>query len=72
MNAIFLLIPWSRMKKKIPASIFVYIFDVNFTGLRNKGQMKNAVFWDVTPCGSCKNRSIGGKQHLHHQGDKNR
>jgi hypothetical protein len=26
--------------------------------------MKNGVFWDVTPCGSCKN--------LLHQGDKNR
>jgi hypothetical protein len=22
--------------------------------------VKNAVFWDVTPCGSCKNRRIGG------------
>jgi hypothetical protein len=22
--------------------------------------MKNAVFWDVTPCGSCKNRRLGG------------
>jgi hypothetical protein len=22
--------------------------------------MKNAVFWDVTQCGSCKNRSFGG------------
>jgi hypothetical protein len=21
---------------------------------------KNAVFWDVTPCGSCKNRRFGG------------
>jgi hypothetical protein len=21
--------------------------------------MKNAVFWDVTPCGSCKNRRFG-------------
>jgi hypothetical protein len=20
--------------------------------------MKNGVFWDVTPCGSCKNRSV--------------
>jgi hypothetical protein len=34
--------------------------------------MKNAVFWDVTPCGSCKNRRFRGTQHLHHQGDKNR
>jgi hypothetical protein len=22
--------------------------------------MKNGVFWDVTRCGSCKNRSFGG------------
>jgi hypothetical protein len=22
--------------------------------------MKNAVFWDDTPCGSCKNRRFGG------------
>jgi hypothetical protein len=22
--------------------------------------MKNRVFWDVTPCGSCKNRLFGG------------
>jgi hypothetical protein len=22
--------------------------------------MKNDFFWDVTPCGSCKNRSFGG------------
>jgi hypothetical protein len=22
--------------------------------------MKNAVFWDVTPCGSCKNRRFEG------------
>jgi hypothetical protein len=22
--------------------------------------MKNDVFWDVTPCGSCKNRRFGG------------
>jgi hypothetical protein len=22
--------------------------------------MKNGVFWDVTPCGSCKNLRLGG------------
>jgi hypothetical protein len=31
---------------------------------------KNAFFWDVTPCDSCKNRSFGGMCRLHHQGDK--
>jgi hypothetical protein len=34
--------------------------------------MKNVIFWDVTPCGSCKNRRLGGTCGLHHQGDKNR
>jgi hypothetical protein len=27
--------------------------------------MKNAVFWDVTPCGSCKNRYFGEMYRLH-------
>jgi hypothetical protein len=31
--------------------------------------IKNTVFWDVRPCGSCKNRRFGGAQCLHHQGD---
>jgi hypothetical protein len=31
--------------------------------------MKNAVFWDVKPCGSCNNLSYGGTYHLHHQGE---
>jgi hypothetical protein len=34
--------------------------------------MKNGVFWDVTPCGSCKNQHFGGIQRLLHQGYKNR
>jgi hypothetical protein len=34
--------------------------------------MKNGVFWDVTPCGSCKNRRVGGTWRLLNQGDKNR
>jgi hypothetical protein len=31
--------------------------------------MKKGVFWDVTPCGSCKNRRFGGTWRLLHQGD---
>jgi hypothetical protein len=34
--------------------------------------MKNAVFCDVTPCRTCKNRCIGGTYGLHHQSYKNR
>jgi hypothetical protein len=33
--------------------------------------MKNAVFWDVKPCGCCKNRRFGGTYHLRQDG-KNR
>jgi hypothetical protein len=28
--------------------------------------LKNTIFWDVTPCGSCKNRPFGGMYHLCH------
>jgi hypothetical protein len=27
---------------------------------QQKKIMKTGVFWDVTPCGSCKNRHLGG------------
>jgi hypothetical protein len=33
--------------------------------------MKNALFWDVTQCGSCKNRHFGEMYSFHHQGGKN-
>jgi hypothetical protein len=33
---------------------------------------QNGVFWDVTPCGYCKNRRFRGTYRLHHRGDKNR
>jgi hypothetical protein len=33
--------------------------------------MKNAVFWDVKPCGSRKNRCFEGIYHLHHEGQRN-
>jgi hypothetical protein len=31
--------------------------------------MKNGVFWDVTPCGFCKNRRFSGTSRLHHHPD---
>jgi hypothetical protein len=34
--------------------------------------VKNVVFWDVMPCGSCKNKHFGGTYRLLHHGDKNR
>jgi hypothetical protein len=32
--------------------------------------MKSAVFWEATPCGSCKNRRFGERYRLHHQDEK--
>jgi hypothetical protein len=43
----------------------------NGSNIKHKTTLKNAVFWDVTPYGSCKNRHFGGTYFLHHQGDKN-
>jgi hypothetical protein len=34
--------------------------------------LKNAILWDVTAYGSCKNRCFRGTYCLHHQGNKNR
>jgi hypothetical protein len=34
--------------------------------------MRNAIFWNVTLCGSCKDGPFGGTWRLHHQGNKNR
>jgi hypothetical protein len=33
--------------------------------------LKNTAFWDVSPCGSCKNRRFGGTYCLHPQGENN-
>jgi hypothetical protein len=33
--------------------------------------IKKAIFWDVMPCGSCKNRHFRGTYRLHHQVGKN-
>jgi hypothetical protein len=32
--------------------------------------MKSVVFWDVMPCGCCKNGRFGGPCRLHHQDEK--
>jgi hypothetical protein len=34
--------------------------------------MKNAVFWDVTPCGTFKKRRFGETHRLNHQSNMNR
>jgi hypothetical protein len=45
-----------------------YVISEVFTAMTTK----NAAYWDVTPCSSCKNRCFGGIYRLRRQGDKNR
>jgi hypothetical protein len=51
--------------------IYIYVYILLFLPAHNRCEsvrfyvfttvtMKNGVFWDVTPCGSCKNRRFGG------------
>jgi hypothetical protein len=42
------------------------------SNIQSRSKLKNGVFWDVRPCGSCKNRRFGGTWRLLHQSDKNR
>jgi hypothetical protein len=46
---------WLRLLKTVSKKWYVVRFDV-FTAVT----MRNGVFWDVTPCGSCTNRRFGG------------
>jgi hypothetical protein len=49
------------------------LHDVRLTGVYREALLilKNVVFWNVTSCGSCKNRRFGGKYRHHHHGDMN-
>jgi hypothetical protein len=47
--------------EKGKAEHIVYERDENFRfEVFTAVTMKNGVFWDVMPCGSCKNRRFGG------------
>jgi hypothetical protein len=49
-------IPWYFIRDKICSTKLTRVRLEVFTAV----SMKNGVFWDVTPCGSCKNRRFGG------------
>jgi hypothetical protein len=48
-----------------------FLFLLNIVGYGNRLIVKNAVFRDVPPCGSSKNRQFGGTYRLHLQGEMN-
>jgi hypothetical protein len=35
-------------------------------------RLKNAIFWDVTPCGSCESRRFGGTYRPNYEAEKNK
>jgi hypothetical protein len=44
----------------------LYVFYIEYvrSEFLTTGNTKNAIFWDVAPCGSCKNRRLGGTSVL--------
>jgi hypothetical protein len=48
----------NRRKMKITERIGTKKLERKMEG--KSAKLKNGVFWDVTPCGSCKNRRFGG------------
>jgi hypothetical protein len=63
-----------RRKCEVRTCSFVYSTSRDFVRLEvsTAVTMQNGVYWDVAPCGSCKNRRFGGTWRLLHEGDKNR
>jgi hypothetical protein len=49
---------------------YEYGADIKIHSKNNSNSMKNAVFRDVTPCDTCKNRRFRGKYRLHLQNEK--
>jgi hypothetical protein len=51
-----------RISKTIILLLVLYVYQTSSLILKDghRLRVKNAVFWDVTPCGSCKNRRFGG------------
>jgi hypothetical protein len=55
-------------KRLVLQSIKIHVRFEVFTAVT----MENGVFWDVTPCGPCKNQRLGGTLRLLHKGEKTR
>jgi hypothetical protein len=50
------------IRNGIFGNLHISRFHTHFSGAKDSKQYlwKNGAFWDVTPCGSCKNRRFGG------------
>jgi hypothetical protein len=46
---------------------------IKIDNVEEKTEMKNIIFWDMTPCSQLNvNRRFGGTYHLHLQGQRNK
>jgi hypothetical protein len=61
---------WAHQYRHIACCLHYPVFC--YIRIKHLSILKNGVFWDVTPWGSCKNRRFGGTWRLLHQGDKKR
>jgi hypothetical protein len=52
--------------RNIPEDAILHRDDIFLRNIRSYKTLKNVVFWDITPCGFCKNQSFGGMYHLYH------
>jgi hypothetical protein len=55
--------------------IIIYIYNASYIAsarniTKTRENLTNAVFWDVTPRSSCKNRRFGGIYGHHYQGEQ--
>jgi hypothetical protein len=60
---------WRKRLVELPTS-FTPKLGQSRLRLKRHLLMKNAVFWDVTTCGSCKNQRFGGKYCFYQEGEK--
>jgi hypothetical protein len=62
--------PQHSVLKCIHSMYFGYCDIKYYPHIKPKTFLKNGIFWDVTPCGSCKNRRFGGTSRLHHHSER--
>jgi hypothetical protein len=67
------MLPVNILGSNITIRLLIFLANLTLSlSLDHKSNpLKNAVFLDVTPCDSCKNRRFGGIYFLHPQDEKN-
>jgi hypothetical protein len=64
--------PWSEKRWRDEAKVIISAKTQDLHSIQTGILLKNAVFWDVTLCGCCRNLHLGEKYCLNHQSNENR